>query len=48
MSLCENYGVNKLPLCPNELVPSNTDYRVSWRCFETRIVGQGEDGKPRK
>jgi hypothetical protein len=44
---CQNYGVHKLPLCPIEVI-GNLDYKVSWTCFETGVVGQSDDGQPRK
>ncbi len=45
---CENCAkVNNLPLCLIKLV-GNIDYKVLWRCFETKIVGQVEDGQLRK
>jgi hypothetical protein len=36
-----------LPLCPIEVI-GNLDYNVSWRCFEIGVVGQFDDGQPRK
>jgi hypothetical protein len=47
MGECQNCGVNKLQICLSELV-SNVNYKVLWKCFETRIVGQEEDEQPRK
>ncbi len=44
---CHNCGVDKLPLCPNEVI-GNSNYKVSWRCFEIGVVRQSKDGQPRK
>ncbi len=44
---CQECGVNILPLCPSEMA-NNVRYKLLWRCFETRIVGQTYDGQPRK
>ncbi len=41
-----NCGVDKLPLCLNE-VASNSDYKVSWGCFETSVVGQFKEKNQR-
>jgi hypothetical protein len=47
--LCEYHdcGVHKLPLCPNEIT-CNFYYKVSWKCFETSVVGQYENRKLKK
>ncbi len=29
-------------------ITNNTNYKVFWRCFETKVVGQIDDGQPRK
>jgi hypothetical protein len=35
---CQNCGVEKLHLCPYELVRS-PDYKMSWKHFETKVIG---------
>ncbi len=38
--------MNTFPICPNESSPF--DWLVSWRCFEQKVIGLGEDGQPKK
>jgi hypothetical protein len=47
MGLCTNCGISKFPLCPLE-ENSPADYSVKWKCFEKTVVGQTEDGQPKK
>lgn len=47
MGLCSECGVSKLQFCQLELNPP-MDYTLKWKCFEKVVVGQGEDGQPRK
>jgi hypothetical protein len=47
MGLCGECGVSKLKFCQSEL-QAPEDFILNWKCFEKTIVGQGEDGQPKK
>lgn len=47
MGLCTRCGVSKLKFSPLKLHPPD-GYVLSWKCFEKTIVGQGDDGQPKK
>ncbi len=43
MENCHECGASTLPIWPNETLPTN-DQLVSWRCFQQKLIGLGEDG----
>jgi hypothetical protein len=37
----------KFPTCPHESLPS-IDWKLSWKCFQRKVIGMNEDGRPKK
>jgi hypothetical protein len=47
MGDCVDYGVAKLPICPNKC-STNVYWAMAWRCFEQDIIGVINERRPKK